>query len=471
MLSYIIQVLFFQLLFLMVYELLLKKETFFDYNRLYLLITPVLALILPFLSIEELYELLPKDSAAVINSIRLPEVVIGNPSQTIERLSEVHVSSNKVSINWWMLAYALGVLLSLGIVFKKYLNLRKLFNFKIITKSDSYSIIEIPSSNLACTFYRTIFLGDQLSRAEKQQIMAHELVHVKGKHSLDLLFFEVLKIAFWFNPLIYIFQNKLAIVHEYIADANVVETTSKGSYYEQLLNSAFNTQNISFINQFFNHSLIKKRIVMLQKSKSKNIAKIKYLAILPLLAIMLTIVSCSTKDQSTSEINDVSISTQLDNLTQSVQAKGELSEEEMAKFKELVAITLEGSNKSNNKSASYGSDVPFALIEQVPLFPGCEELSSNEEQKKCMSSKIQEHIMKNFNSEAGKGLTGVNRVIVQFKINKEGKIENVKARAASPELEKEGIRVVESLPQMVPGKQDGQEVGVMYSLPIVFQVD
>ena len=88
-----------------------------------------------------------------------------------------------------------------------------------------------------------------------------------------------------------------------------------------------------------------------------------------------------------------------------------------------------------------------------------------------MSQKIADHIMKNFNSEVGKGLTrtGVNRVIVQFKINKEGRIENVKARAASPELEKEGIRVIESLPQMTPGKQNGRDVNVMYSLPIVFE--
>jgi len=467
MLGVILKIIFFQLLFLLVYELLLKKETFFNYNRWYLLITPIIALTLPFLNIAALNELVPQESAAAINSFWLPEIFIGGSPQAVETLPEVNLSSHSTSINWWILAYAVGAVLSLGIVFKKYLNLKKLFNFNLIFKAETYKIIEVPSSNIACTFYKTIFLGDQLSASEKPQILAHELVHVKEKHSLDLVFFEVFKIVFWFNPLIYIYQNRIATLHEYIADANVVKTTNKGSYYEQLLNSAFNTQNISFINQFFNHSLIKKRIVMLQKSRSKSIAKFKYLMLVPLMFVMLTYVSCSTKDESSSEIKDVSISAQLENLTQSVKAKGELSEEEMVKFKELIAITLEG-NKLN-KSASYGSDVPFALIEQVPLFPGCEDLSSNEEQKKCMSQKIQEHVMKNFNAEVGKGLTGVNRVIVQFKINKEGNIEGVKARAASPELEKEGIRVIESLPQMTPGKQNGKDVNVMYSLPIVFQ--
>jgi len=469
MLAIILKIIFFQLLFLLVYELLLKKETFFNYNRWYLLITPVIALTLPFLNIAALNELVPQESAAAINSFLLPEIIIGGSPQAVETLPEVNLSSHSTSINWWMLAYVFGATLSLGIVFKKYLNLRKLFNFNLIFKADTYKIIEVPSSNLACTFYKTIFLGDQLSEAEKTQILAHEIVHVQGKHSLDLVFFEIFKIVFWFNPLIYIYQNRIATLHEFIADAKVVKTSNKGSYYEQLLNSAFNTQNISFINQFFNHSLIKKRIVMLQKSRSKTSAKFKYLMVVPLMFVMLTYVSCSTNEENPSEIKDVSISTQLENLTQSVKAKGELSEEEMVRFKELLAITLEG-NKLN-KSASYGSDVPFALIDQVPLYPGCENLASNEEQKKCMSQKITDHVMKNFKSEVGKGLTGtgVNRVIVQFKIDKEGKIADVKARAASPELEKEGIRVIESLPQMTPGKQNGKDVNVMYSLPIVFQ--
>src|SRR5690606_18085237 len=160
---------------------------------------------------------------------------------------------------------------------------------------------------IACTFYRTIFLGDQLTEAERQQILSHELVHVKQKHSLDLVFFEILKIIFWFNPLIYIYQNRIAILHEFIADAAVVKNAEKRNYYEQLLNSAFNTNNISFINQFFNHSLIKKRIVMLQKSRSKTIAKLKYLVLVPVMLLMLTYVACSEDktiiEENTSELN------------------------------------------------------------------------------------------------------------------------------------------------------------------------
>ena len=469
--SYIFQVILFQWAFLLVYELLLKKETFFNYNRVYLLLTPVLAFLLPWINIEMLTGLVPQESVSSISRFWLPEVYIGDAAQNIQQLPELVLPEKNQSFNWLAIIYSLGILVSLGIIGRKLFNLRKLFKFNVVSEVKSFRIIEIPSSNVACTFNKTIFLGADLSKSERQQIIAHELIHVQQKHSYDLVFFEILKILFWFNPLIYIYQNRIAALHEFIADSNVVKTIEKRSYYEQLLNTAFNTQNISFINQFFNHSLIKKRIVMLQKSKSKTIAKFKYLMVVPLLFMMLTYVSCSTKEESSSEIKDVSISAQLDNLTQSVQAKGELSEEEMVKFKELMAVTLEGSNKLNK--SSYGSDVPFGLIDQVPLYPGCEDLASNEEQRKCMSQKIQEHVQENFNTKLGKeaGLTGVNRVIVQFKIDKNGEIVNVKARAPHQKLKEEAMRVINSLPQMTPGEQNGTAVGVMYSLPIVFEVN
>ena len=118
------------------------------------------------------------------------------------------------------------------------------------------------------------------------------------------------------------------------------------------------------------------------------------------------------------------------------------------------------------------ADVPFAVIENVPVFPGCEGLSNNEERKKCMSEKISQHVNRNFDKDLGGelGLSGINRVIVQFKIDRTGKITEVRSRAPHPRLEQEAARVINKLPSMQPGKQRGKAVGVMYSLPIVFQV-
>jgi len=118
------------------------------------------------------------------------------------------------------------------------------------------------------------------------------------------------------------------------------------------------------------------------------------------------------------------------------------------------------------------ADVPFAVIENVPIFPGCESMTNNDARKKCMSEKVQEFVTRRFNTDLGSqlGLSGVNRVIVVFKIDKTGSITDVRARAPHPRLEQEAARVINMLPKMQPGKQRGKAVGVSYSLPIVFQV-
>ncbi len=116
--------------------------------------------------------------------------------------------------------------------------------------------------------------------------------------------------------------------------------------------------------------------------------------------------------------------------------------------------------------------VPFRLIENVPVFPGCEGLNSNEERSECMSEKISQFVNKRFNTNLGNqlGLKGVNRVHVQFKIDEKGNIVETLSRAVHPKLEEEAKRVINSLPKMQPGKQRGKPVPVIYTLPIVFQV-
>ena len=119
------------------------------------------------------------------------------------------------------------------------------------------------------------------------------------------------------------------------------------------------------------------------------------------------------------------------------------------------------------------ADVPFAVIENVPVYPGCEKKRSNAEKKKCMSEKVQKFVQKKFNTElAGDlGLEGRQLIAVQFKIDKNGDVVNVRARAPHPKLEQEAVKVVKALPKMVPGRQRGTAVGVLYSLPILFQVE
>jgi protein TonB len=116
-------------------------------------------------------------------------------------------------------------------------------------------------------------------------------------------------------------------------------------------------------------------------------------------------------------------------------------------------------------------EVPFAVIENVPEYPGCER-GSNAEKRKCMSDKIAKFVQRKFNTDlAGDlGLSGRQRISVFFKIDKNGNVTGVRSRAPHPRLEKEAARVINMLPKMKPGKQRGKSVIVPYSLPIVFQV-
>ena len=117
-------------------------------------------------------------------------------------------------------------------------------------------------------------------------------------------------------------------------------------------------------------------------------------------------------------------------------------------------------------------DVPFAIIENAPIYPGCEGKPKSQ-QKKCLSDNITKLVNRKFNVDlaADLGLTpGRKRIFVMFKIDETGKVVDIRARAPHKRLEKEAIRVVGLIPRMTPGKQRGRAVGVKYSLPIVFNV-
>ena len=474
MTTYLFQVILFQAIFLVVYGLLLRKETFYTYNRIYLLATPVLAFVLPFLKMDWL-----GTTVKVPDIIQhLPAVFVGEQSLATMSSEVILQSSSTPSINWsiWlMLLYVVGLGISVIFLLKKYLSLNRYFRFK---RKEDNSIITLPNSDVAFTFLNTIFIGEKLDETSKKQILEHETVHLKERHGLDLMFFELLKIILWFNPAVYLYQSYVSELHEFIADKKASAKAENKSYYNQLLNTAFGTENISFINTFFNHSLIKKRIVMLHK-QSKTISKFKYLLLIPLFAGMITYVSCSTDNEGQNQ-DKLTLEEQIADLRATIDQKGEIT----AKDQKLIGELLDAANRKMEgtpppppapprlNSASQGNNnVPFAVIEEVPVFPGCEGLD-NDARKKCMSNKISSIVAENFDTSLGKklGLTGVNRVYVRFKIDENGSVTDIESRAKMPELETEAIRTIKLLPQMKPGKQKGENVGVLYSLPIVFQV-
>ena len=115
--------------------------------------------------------------------------------------------------------------------------------------------------------------------------------------------------------------------------------------------------------------------------------------------------------------------------------------------------------------------VPFAVIENVPIYPGCESMQSNDQRKACFQEKIQKHIAKEFRYPESALELGINgRVFVVFEIDSKGNVTGIRTRGPDKLLEQEAHRIIAALPKMTPGKQRGQSVKVPYSIPINFMI-
>ncbi|WP_282049138.1 M56 family metallopeptidase [Maribacter aquivivus] len=289
MIQYILECIAFQLLFLVIYDFFLKKETFFQWNRVYLIGTFVLSLILPWVKIEAFKQQVPQRFSAY------PEYLWGLQNEAVVVQVEESMGFNLT----WQEGILYGGMLVALLLFG--LKIRQLYLLRKSGEKVTYPLftqIVITNSNIAFSFFKSIFIGDKVLKMKHDTIIAHELVHIKQRHTYDLLFFELMRIIGWFNPLVYVYQNRISELHEFIADAQVSKE-HKTDHYEQLLAQVFQTEHISFINQFFTQSLIKKRIIMLQKSKSKKVWQLKYLLLVPMVLGMLLYTSCKMNKTTT----------------------------------------------------------------------------------------------------------------------------------------------------------------------------
>ncbi len=117
-------------------------------------------------------------------------------------------------------------------------------------------------------------------------------------------------------------------------------------------------------------------------------------------------------------------------------------------------------------------DYNIHSVEVAPIFPGCEGLNNNTDRKECFSEKVNKLVGRTFDTSLGSelGLSGLHRIYVSFKVEKDGKVEVIGVRGPHPKLEEEAIRVINKFPELIPGKQGGRPVGVIYSLPITFRI-
>lgn len=486
MLSYLAQTLLFQALFLGLYELALRRTTFFGWNRAYLLGSCLLSLLLPLVELEVLRVVTP--SGTVLATVPAALVYLDGVELTAR-------GAGIPGLNPWLFVWTAGAGLSLFLLGRKLLTLIRLYRQGERVTTPRYTLVCLPDNRDAFSFFRWVFLGSGHSEADAEIILRHEQIHIRQWHSLDLLLLELLRIPCWFNPLLWAYQRKLSEVHEFQADARAVQANKK-EYYQQLLSQVFGVRDLSLVNPFFKHSSIKKRIVMIQKKSSRKSFKFLYLLSIPILALMVGISSCqddktseSLRNDSFSELSDKELIYELDLAVQKEEFERleplfkeatirglatylDGSAEENVNAREAykrAAQILEAKNRTDQTQSKLEKTIPFATIDQVPVFPGCED---SEDKRACFNEKIQRHIQKNFHypEEAQqKGIEG--RVSVMFTIDAEGYITDIKQKGPDPLLEEEVRRIISKLPRMQPGLQGEEAVNVPFAIPILFKLN
>ena len=265
-------------LFYACYWLLLRRYTFFQWNRYYLIGTLVVATFLPFLSYPESVPEMPVVYQATAN--------ITTIQYRPQPVSDTFSWNELVTI-----IYFVGAFLSLLIFVKQ---LRQLISFARtgeVLDLEGCKLILIDSDEVGSfSFLNTIVVNKTDYAHNLDTILRHEMAHIQQLHSLDILLLEMLRIAFWFNPLLILYKRSLQEVHEFLADETAI---NRELYANFLLSYALRLPVAGLTNQFFKSSQIKSRIRMIYKSRSHKWFKSAYLiAIIFMATVALVVTSC-----------------------------------------------------------------------------------------------------------------------------------------------------------------------------------
>lgn len=253
------------------YHLLFHKETFYTLNRYFLIGSTFLAFALPLLQIGYLNSFFQHQEYNSLSTMVARPAAKGNND-----LIELGISS----------------LYILVAVFFSVKLLRGLFQVIALSRKtkrhqDGQVVhIELEQGKPAFSFFNLLFIPADV--AGKETILKHEMVHIRQKHSLDILFFEIVQILNWFNPVSYLIKKDIKLLHEYIADELTTnEEIQKHDYALFLIRNSFGAETQQLSNQIFNPSILKQRINMLNKEKSTGRARLKLLLAVPLIGGML----------------------------------------------------------------------------------------------------------------------------------------------------------------------------------------
>ena len=395
-LNYLLQVNLYLVLFYGFYRLLLRSETFFNLNRGYLVASAALAFFIPLMQSEWVRSwFVTEQISQTITTFYDPQVFYVQASEQAHTLTLG---------DFMAIFYIVGILIGIARFGGNLVFLGKMMKQKIVQKD----------SKQAFSFFNVLFVSKELK--SRSTIMKHEFVHIRQLHSADVMLFELIAIFNWFNPVVYLYKSSIKHIHEFIADEVASRNeASKAEYAMLLFQEQFGVQAIPLTNNFFNQSLLKLRIKMLQKERSTQTAMMKYGLIAPLFMLMIVVSSATLASKELAKI-----------------------EEKVEEFSEgnLARLITKPSKTAREVLSESNIDLSDALIIS-PALVG--EVSK--------SSTFSKYLMRNlrYPSKAQKELiTGMS--YVGFSVDRSGKLLNIKTlREENSILSEEVKRVLQSI--------------------------
>lgn len=407
------------IVFYLLYYLLLRKESNFGFNRYYLLLSPILAVVLPMLSLPSLFP--GGTTPEVLNpSLTLPQVEIAlmiNPNYFEQGPVLMAV----------IIAYAVGFIISAFSFVRQFFSLWRLQHEKARENWNGYPVIATEGKYPTFSFLGYIFYDNTnpLPEEEKQIILLHESVHLREFHSIDILILELLNILIWYNPLFRLFLTTAALNHEYLADCKVLATSgiAKATYKKSLAMNSLRASSLS-IGTFFNKSQTLNRIEMMNQNPQP--IKLTKVLTLALITCALTIAfSCENSEER------------------------------------LDSVAVEPAIANNLVSPEAGpSGEIFSVVEEQPDFQGGGNVA------------FLEYVGKNLRyPEELKENKLEGKVYVEFVIEKDGSVENVQVlKGIGGGADQEAVKVIKNSPRWSPGKHGGEPVRVRMVIPISFKL-
>lgn len=397
-----------------IYYLLFRKETFYRFNRIYLVSSAILSLILPSIHLAP-FEPAKGFLPVAIKSVTIMSGKVYAPG--IEARQPFHFLP--------LLYIIIAVILAAYLVYQV-AGMADLLRRHTVENRDGHKLVVINHGTHTFSFFNLIFIPAGLSKGDDyQRVVCHELAHVKQFHSLDILLFQVIKILQWFNPFVYLMETMLKETHEYLADEAVLKQDSNaGQYRLLLLSQVFGIKPGLF--SFFNHSLIKNRLTMMTKRKSPTRNRLKYLIALPFLTLVILVVCCNKAEQLAPPPPP-------------------------PPPPPPAASELPAGNPENG----------FVLVDKPAQFQGGDIDAFREwVQKKVVYPEV---AIKN-------GMYG--KVIVQFAVDSKGKLGDIKIlRGVAPSLDTAALQALQASPDWVPAQKEGKGVKQQFIIPVEFTLN